>query len=139
MKKQVSKTTRKVAVIIHYLSLGLLNCLIIFQENIDALVLLLTGIIISLAIVIISFIYAFGLTRLWILTHSSYKKLDERQIQVSYSALSVSYNIFSIILLSILMFYSLSGITIHILVVGSLIYVSHILPGSVIACTEKQV
>ena len=88
---------------------------------------------------IISFIYAFGLTRLWILTHSSYKKLDERQIQVSYSALSVSYNIFSIILLSILMFYSLSGITIHILVVGSLIYVSHILPGSVIACTEKQV
>ncbi len=81
-----------------------------------------------------------GAIHLWKLTHTSSKKLDERQMLVVNRALSISYSIFVIMVLLIIYAYALveKG-PIDVVLAICLLYLAHTLPAAFIAWTEKEV
>jgi hypothetical protein len=100
----------------------------------------------AFVIVAITFFPLHAKTGLWKLTHAKTENLDERQVQITYNALSISYGWFTVICLVIMMGYAVSfrlfpglGVTLTIPLVGSLIYLAHTLPGSILAWTETEV
>jgi len=133
-----TKHTSRIAVLVNYFSiivilalyyvvrLGLLKTVFIAFE------------IIPLIAAVLSFRYAFLKTDIWKMTHASYKKLDEREIQVVFKATSISYSLFVIVTLVIIYIFILSGMgQIDAVLAVSLLYIAHILPASIIAWNEK--
>ena len=95
--------------------------------------------IIPLIAVVLSFRHAFVKTGIWKMTHASFKKLDEREVQVVFKATSISYSLFAIAILVIIYIFILSGLgQIDALLAVSLLYFAHILPASIIAWNEKN-
>lgn len=91
-------------------------------------------------IVILTFIPLHKKSGIWKLTHTKSKDLDERELTLTHWALSESYGWFAVICLLILFALSLISrmnicpkYSISIPLVASLIYLSHTLPGSMIA------
>ena len=136
----MTQKRRRISVIINYFSilliltifyiikLGLLNKAFLTLE------------IIPLITIIISFRNAFGKTNLWKMTHSSFKNLDEREVQVVYKATSISYSLFVIITLVIIYTFILIGMgNIDALLAAGFLYVAHTLPAAIIAWNEKEV
>ena len=83
---------------------------------------------------IISFRIAFGTSNLWKLTHTSFNKLDEREMQIVYKATTYSYSIFTILCLIFIYTFALLGIApIGVVMAACLLYIAHILPASIIA------
>ena len=94
--------------------------------------------IIPLIAAVLSFRYAFLKTDIWKMTHASFKKLDEREMQVVFKATSISYSLFVIVTLVIIYIFILSGLgQIDAVLAVSLLYIAHILPASIIAWNEK--
>ena len=87
---------------------------------------------------IISYIAFFGKTGLWKFTHKSPKQLDEREIQLSNKSLRFSYILFTILSLGIFILYNVTGLSINMVLIVSLIYLAHILPAYFISWTEKS-
>jgi len=140
MKLQSSKNSRRIWVCINYLSVIVLLTIFYFtkQTGLDKTFLLFE--LVPLGCIILSFWFAYGKTRVWKLTHASSHKLDERQVQIVYKALSRSYTIFIILVLVLIYFFSLSELgPIDVILAASLIYLAHILPGSILAWTEKEI
>ncbi|NQV18553.1 MAG: hypothetical protein HQ534_08425 [Armatimonadetes bacterium] len=80
------------------------------------------------------------MSNLWKLTHTDYKKLDERERQLVFKATTYSYSIFTIICLVIIYIFNLVGLAIiDVVMAACLLYIAHILPASIIAWNEKQV
>jgi len=72
------------------------------------------------------------------MTHASYEKLDEREMQVVFKAISISYSLFAITTLVIIYIFILSGLgQIDAVLAVCLLYIAHILPASIIAWNEK--
>ena len=95
--------------------------------------------VIPLIAVVLSFRHAFVKTDLWKMTHASFKKLDEREVQVVFKATSISYSLFAIATLVIIYIFILSGLgQIDAVLAVSLLYFAHILPASIIAWNEKN-
>jgi len=93
----------------------------------------------GLILLIISFLQLYIKTGLWSLVHSSFSKLDERQIQSIYKALRFSYSIFTILILIVIYSNFVLGIAFIDAVLGIiLIYLAHILPAAILAWTEKE-
>lgn len=87
---------------------------------------------------IISFRISFGTSNLWKLTHTSFSKLDEREMQLVYKATTYSYSIFTILCLILIYTFALLGIAIiDVMAAACLLYIAHILPASIIAWNEK--
>jgi len=141
MQKEIPKSTRKMGIIINYLSLIFIIILIQVGKPYGLnTVFILTGTLGALIVGVISFIYVYWKTRLWRLVHTSFSELDERQIQVVFNSIKYSYSIFCILCLIIIYFNAVIEKTeIHVLTAGSLLYLAHILPASIIAWTEKEV
>jgi hypothetical protein len=94
---------------------------------------------VALIVVIASFIYAFGLTGAWKLSHQRIKNLDERQIQVVLHSIRISYSIFVIIvLLVIYAFAILEKGPVDVVLAAAMLYLANILPASILAWTEKE-
>jgi len=96
--------------------------------------------IIGLVAVAVTFIPLHWKSGIWKLTHTKADKLDERELALTHWALSESYGWFAVICLVIMLAFSLIGkmnicpqYTISIPLVASLIYLSHVLPGVMIA------
>ena len=133
-----SKINHKGSIFIHYLCLVII--LIIFYSvksmGLPKLYLLLE--IIPIIGLVMSFRKAFGISNLWKLTHTSYKKLDEREMQLVFKATTYSYSIFTIICLVIIYTFNLIGLAIiDVIMAACLLYIAHILPASIIAWNEK--
>ena len=95
--------------------------------------------VIPLIAVVLSFRHAFVKTGIWKMTHASFKKLDEREVQVVFKATSISYSLFAIAILVIIYIFILSGLgQIDTVLAVSLLYFAHILPASIIAWNEKN-
>ena len=95
--------------------------------------------VIPLIAAILSFRHAFVKTGIWKMTHASFKKLDEREVQVVFRATSISYSLFAIAILVIIYIFILSGLgQIDAVLAASLLYFAHILPASMIAWNEKN-
>ncbi len=134
-------SVRRIQVTVNYAALLLMNIAFYFvyigknaSHIYDAVGL------ISIIVVGFTFRSAHWKTGIWKLTHTKSKELDERELSLTHWALSKSYGWFAVICLVIMLAFSLSSrmnicpqYTISMPLVTSLIYLSHTLPGSIIA------
>jgi len=147
MTTQNAKSKRRAWVMVNYLCLVIMNVgfYIVDMNDHASHVVDAVGIT-ALVVVAITFFPLYAKTGLWKLTHAKAENLDERQVQITYSVLSVSYGWFAVISLVIMMGFAVSfrlfpglGVGITVPLAGSLIYLAHTLPGSILAWTETEV
>lgn len=147
MNPEASRVRRRIRVVLNYLFLLIMNvCFYLVTEKVDAIHLVDAVGIGALVLVAITFRRVHKKTGLWKLTHTKAANLDERQLQITHNALSQSYSWFTVICLLIMMVHAvlyrlIPGLNLVITVplVGSLIYLAHTLPGSILAWTEIEV
>jgi len=87
---------------------------------------------------LISFILSFMRTGLWKFTHKPIKDLDERELELASKSLRTAYSLFAILVLCILLVIAVFNIAVSIILAVSLIFLAHLMPGIVIAFTEKS-
>jgi hypothetical protein len=140
MDHTISLERRRISVVLNIISVILLVFVFelikfeVFSEKILGFILL--GLLLIIAIV--SFIYVFGITGVWKMSHQKLKNLDERQIQVVLNSIRISYSIFVIFTLVIIyVFALLEKGPVDVVIAASLLYLAHILPASIMAWTEK--
>ncbi|MBN2790708.1 MAG: hypothetical protein JXR69_11005 [Candidatus Delongbacteria bacterium] len=80
----------------------------------------------------ISFYFAYIKTKAWGFVHLSVKDLDERELILVRKILRLSYAIFTIIALLIMLLLSITDMRINIVFTVALIYFAHILPASIL-------
>ena len=136
----MTQKRRRISVIINYFSILLILTIFYIIKSGLLNKAFLTLEIIPLITIIISFRNAFGKTNLWKMTHSSFKNLDEREVQVVYKATSISYSLFVIITLVVIYTFIFIGMgNIDALLAAGFLYIAHTLPAAIIAWNEKEV
>jgi len=134
-----TKHNSRLSVLINYFSIIIILVLFYIVRMGILKTVFLAFEVIPLIAVIISFRHAFVKTGIWKMTHASFKKLDEREVQVVFKATSISYSLFAIAILVIIYIFILSGLgQIDAVLAVSLLYIAHILPASIIAWNEKN-
>ena len=134
-----TKHSRRLSVLLNYFSIIVILALFYIVRLGILKTVFLAFEVIPLFAVILSFRHAFVKTDLWKMTHASFKKLDEREIQVVFRATSISYSLFAIAILVIIYIFILSGLgQLDAVLAVSLLYFAHILPASIIAWNEKN-
>jgi hypothetical protein len=94
----------------------------------------------ALGLGFLTFIRVYWRTRLWKLTHAGFKSLDERQVQIVYDALRVSYWIFAIVCVVTLYVNAvLEQGHIPVVVAAAVLYLAHTLPAAVLAWKEEEI
>ena len=93
-KKSMSKQSRKLWIIVNYLSIIFILSFYYIGKYYNWSALLLVGEVVSILLLIISFVAGYIKTNLWQMSHTSSKNLDERQMQVMLVSLKYSYSIF---------------------------------------------
>ena len=141
MEHQISKTDRRIGVIVNYLCVAAIGFLIHAGDVMAwSVVVRLVGVLAALGVGLITFIRVYWRTGLWKLAHASYQKLDERQVQLMYDSLSHSYAVFTIVCLVIVYLNAvIERGPVPIVIAGSILYLAHTLPAAVVAWTEKEV
>jgi len=130
--------SRRSSVILNYLSIILILIIFYLVKLLGISKIYLLFEIIPIVILIITFKSAFLNTNFWKMTHTSSKKLDERELQVVYKATTFSYTIFTILCLIIIYTFHLTGIgSIDVVLAVALLYFAHTLPAAIIAFTQK--
>jgi len=141
MKQGLSRTARKIHIVVNYASLVLLMILFYMGKYyLGWSSVLISALAAAFVLTLVTFIRVHIRTGLWKLTHTKVEELDEREIQVTHESLRHSYSILSVILLVIIL--TMASIDMDIyshFLPASLIYFAHTLPSSVIAWTEKEV
>jgi hypothetical protein len=142
---------RRAGVVIHYLCLLLFAitfCLGEYWRWNTYVVLIAVAFLIQMAL---SFHFTLIRTGFWRLTHTGIEMLDEREIQLTHSAMRRSYAIFSALSLAIIVFMTLSvrfsfftlthrgHYSFGLIVVICLLYLIQTLPGSIIAWKERSI
>lgn len=151
----ISRAGRRIGVILNYLSLIMLMVCFYLVNSYRPFSSQSTGISIGLLIavglaffiiIIVSFIYVYMKTGLWRRTHTGYGNLDERQVQVNHEALRYAYGLFTILILLFLLVtelyrdYSPESYRMPLFpMIAAFLYLAHVLPGSILAWTEKEV
>jgi len=134
------KKINRSAVIINYISVLMMLFIFYAVQWLGLSRVLFIVEIIPLIALIISFNFAFNRTGLWKFIHKSQRRLDEREIQILHKAIRMSYNIFVILcLLLILIFAVLEGSPIDVILMVSLGYLSHTLPAAVITFCREEI
>lgn len=140
MNKQISRASRRFWVIINYLGIFMILGFFYSGKASGWSPAFTIAILLVASVLVISFIYGFGITHLWKLVHTSTRKLDERQIQVVNRALKVSYSVFAVSILLIVYLYALIiEKPIDVVMAICMLYLAHTLPAAVLAWTEKEV
>jgi predicted PurR-regulated permease PerM len=139
--KEMTKRNRKIAVIVNYLSVLAIGLVIKVGEwagfNIGVII---TAAIIATVIAAVTFYLIYWRTQLWRLVHTRFGRLDEREVQLVYEALRYSYTIFIVACLIIIYINVIAEQGyFSALVPTGLLYLSHALPASIVAWTEKEV
>ncbi|MCK4812478.1 MAG: hypothetical protein KAT14_00920 [Candidatus Marinimicrobia bacterium] len=137
MKTTQSMTSIRFGVLLSMLSLIAIVVLFELGIRLEWTTLMLIVEIPLLVILLISFILSFMRTGLWKFTHRPLKDLDEREIALTSKSLRQAYAWFAIIVLCILLVFAVFNIAVSIVLAVSLILFAHLIPGAVIAMTEK--
>jgi len=142
MERNISLKNRRLCVLINYtaLILGVFAFEAIkYKMGLPEWVgLSMIGIL--LIILIISFLFAYGITGIWRLAHKKTENLDEREIQVVTNSIRISYTIFAIMVIVIVYLFAIFGLgPFDVVIAATLLYLAHILPTSILAWTEKEV
>lgn len=136
----MENSNKKNSIFINYFSVLML--LVIFYAvqmlGLNKLFILIE--LIPITAIIISFNSAFKKNGLWKLVHTPQKKLDEREIQIVHKAIRISYSIFVIICLALILLFAVAeGEPIDVLMAACLIYLAHTLPAAIIGWTGEEV
>lgn len=135
-------TSRRIGVVLNYLSLVGIMAFFYVGGQLGWDNIRVFGMLMSAAVVIATFLIVHAKTGLWRLTHSKVASLDEREIYLTHDALRVSYSIFTVVILSIVLIFSLFNFSRQVfspLLPAVLIYLAHTLPASVIAWKRLMV
>jgi len=139
MKYQESRKQNRVWILLNYLSL--IAAMVFFytgkyfQWPISSIIFGIG----SVAIFLITFLRFFIKTKYWKMVHTSYKNLDEREMQVVLNALRYAYSIFTIVCLVIIYAFAIAEYhPIDVLLAGGLLYLAHTLPAAIVAWNEKK-
>ncbi len=132
------KMSRKVAVFFNYFCVVIILIIFYGVKYLGFPKVYLLFEIIPFIGLIISFKIAFGTSNLWKLTHTSVSKLDEREMQIIYKAITYSYSIFTVLCIAIIYIINILGLAmIDVVAAACLFYIAHILPASIIVWNEK--
>ena len=140
MNHQLSQQSRRVWIIINYISVALIVFFFYFGRFLEQPVVFFTGGGLSLLIAGATFYKTFVRTQLWKIVHSAKNSLDERQMQVVLNALRYSYSVF--VILTLLLIYGFALVDkepINVLVAACILYLAHTLPAAVVGWTEKVI
>ena len=138
MKTTQSMTSIRLGILLSMLSLIAIVVLFELGIRLEWTSLLIIIEIPLLVILLISFILSFMRTGLWKFTHRPLKDLDEREIALTSKSLRTAYSLFAILVLCILLVFAVFNIAVSIILAVSLILFAHLIPGIVIAFTEKS-
>lgn len=136
-----SISKRRMAVIINYGFILLTLLLGLAGHSIGWSDLTITGFWISVVMVLITFYPLHIKTGLWRLVHTSYDRMDEREIQQTLGALRHAYIVFSIVTLLIILaavFLGTVSQSLQLIAFWILLYLAHTLPSSILAWTANQ-
>ncbi|UCE24983.1 MAG: hypothetical protein JSU74_02730 [Candidatus Zixiibacteriota bacterium] len=146
METVISQSKRKMWVIINYVALVLLLVSFYTADRMGLTALTISGGVIAILAIIVSFIQVYARTGLWRFVHTKAEKLDEREMLVTYESLRHAYGLFAVICLLIFLLAELitkefgGGYKLALMpVIVALIYLAHVLPASVIAWTEREI
>ena len=131
------KKRRRISVLLTNLALG--GIVLVFEYG-RWIEWNLTAQILEIAMIIafvVGFINTYIKTGLWEFIHKPVKFLDEREIAVAGRSTRQAYNIFSVLVLSILFFFAVGNLTLDMVMVIGFIVFAHLLPASIIAWREK--
>lgn len=122
---------KKLWVIVNYLSIALLLLIFYNPQLFSYNKLFLALFIIPIGSLLLSFIILYWRTGLWKITHT--KSMPENMAYISkyYIITRISYIIFTIIIISLLFYFSISGKRVDVLLSACLLYIAHILPASI--------
>ncbi|MBL7067323.1 MAG: hypothetical protein ISS29_05635 [Candidatus Marinimicrobia bacterium] len=140
MKKQNSRKQNRVWILLNYFSLIALIVFFYTGKYFQWPISLVVFEIGSVVVFLISFLKAFIKTKYWKMVHTSYKNLDEREMQVVLNALRYAYSIFTIVCLIII--YAFAIVEYHpidVLLAAGLLYLAHTLPAAIAAWNEKNI
>jgi hypothetical protein len=141
MRKSLSRTQRRVGVLLNYAALAMIPVIFAIGEAVDWSPITIGGMIACALLVVATLVRYHVGTGLWKLVHTKVADLDERQVQVTHGALRHSYSIFTILCLVGLLWKSIfhaRGPDLIIIFAG-LLYLAHTLPSSILAWTESEV
>jgi hypothetical protein len=151
MSRTMSKRARRTGVVLNYAALVLVIAFVTLLEYGGRKSVAVPGLAISLGVFFVTLFQVYGRTGLWRFVHTPARKLDEREIQVIYRSLQYAYGAYAVIclvyifVLSLVIRFSLTPLTpeghfsFGMVVLFGLIYLSHVLPASIIAWTERVV
>ena len=143
MSWPASHSHRKTGIVLNYLSLVLLAFSIMAIEYGWATGWPIAGIVIGLVLFTLTFVQIYGRTGLWKFVHMSLEELDEREAQIIHH--SLHYFVLLYLrpripgLAAPLSFTVEVFATYWLCVFAVFIYLSHILPASIIAWSERNV
>ncbi|MEA1980911.1 MAG: hypothetical protein U9N54_08055 [candidate division Zixibacteria bacterium] len=93
------------------------------------------------AVGLISFITLYIKSKVWKLVHAKIDKLDEREVQLTHESLRLSYSIFTVVSLLVLLIFAVTAkeydSLIMIIFIG-LLYLAHTLPAAIIVWKQKE-
>jgi len=138
MDYKLSIKRKKYGVVITFISL--LSTVLIFEygriEHWSFVLRILQ--LVSLIVLVLSITFTYVKTGLWNFTHKPIEKLDEREVALTSKSLRLSYSIFSVLVLILLMYFSIAERPLNIVLVVSLVLFAHLLPASVIIWLVKH-
>jgi len=141
MEKLMSKTNRRLAVVVNYGAILLFLACFYLAGSIGWNVPVAASVVTAILVALITFFSLHVRTKLWKLVHTKVEQLDERELQVTHESLRYAYGIFTVVSLLVLLVIALSTPqwdSLLILIFASLLYLAHTLPSSVIAWREKD-
>ena len=89
-------------------------------------------------ILLITYIQSFARSGVWKFIHIPFNKLDENEKSLRLNATRISYSLFTIFILAVLIIYHLLDIKLNMIMISSFIYLAHIMPGYVIVISKSK-
>lgn len=140
MEQKISKTNRRIWIVINYMSVIFILIIFYAGKNLEWPPYVLISGIVAIIVFVFSFIQVFIGTSLWKMVHASDEVLDERQIKVVLSSLKYSYRTFTIVCLAIIYGFAVAELgPIDVVLASCLLYFAHTLPAIIVGWLEKEV
>lgn len=142
MSIRASQSKRRALVVLNYFVLFALIAVIYTGEMYGESTFIQVAAICLVLLTVLSFVFLHARTRLWWLTHTKIKNLDERQQGITHESLRTSYGIYTVLSLALLFVIALAAQEYDpnlMVAFAALLYLAHTLPGSILAWREKEV
>jgi len=129
---------------IHYIGLNLLSAVLFvpaieYLKDYEARWPLVSSLVFLGVIFTGSFYFAYYLTGAWKFVHTPLEKLDERELKISGSTSRISYAVFTVVSLLVMLVLSLTDLQINVVFTAVFIYFAHILPSSIVSLRTRKI